>query len=128
MKRPCGLKCDGRHVLEGVPLQMNPCVVFDECFSHPMGADIRGSYIFDGILNGFRVVDEEYSGSYSRSNYKSALEPEVKAKMDDIYREEIANGKVIKVQDKPRCVHSLGAVAKSGGGYLWVSRRLLSHR
>ena len=96
VRRPCGCHCAGVHSLAGVPLQLNPCVVFDECFSHPLGQDIKGSYIFDGVLNGFRIVDEDYDGSYSRSNYDSVLKPLVKPQMDEIYRDELLNGKVIK--------------------------------
>ena len=114
--RPCGLSCAGRHSLAGVPLQLNPCKIFDECFGHPRGQDTRGSYIFDGVVNGFRIVDTSYDGSYFRTNYDSVKVPGVKAKLDELYRDELVHGKVIKVEDQPQCVHALGAISKPDGG------------
>ena len=113
--RPCGLYCKKYHGLSGVPLQLNPCVFFTECYSHPAGVDPKADYIFDGVLNGFRIVDKEYDGTYFRDNYNSIVGVKAKAKMDKLVSQELSCGKVIKVPNRPQCVHSLGAIHKPDG-------------
>ena len=110
--RPCGIECRGNHELGGMGLQLNPCVFFDECYSHKQGVDPEADFIFKGVLNGFTIVDEEFIDEYFRTNYSSIESKQAKAKMDKIVREELSCGKVQVVQNRPQCVHSLGAIDK----------------
>ena len=113
--RPCGLQCGNCHELGGLNTQLNPCVFFDECFNHPGGVDDKAVYLFTGVRDGFKIVDEGYSESYERSNYSSIIKPEAKRKMDKLVRKEMEEGVVYRVKDKPQCVHSLGAIYKQDG-------------
>ena len=81
--RPCGKVCDGVHFLDGCQLQLNPCVFYDKCFQNKM-VDPNTNYILDGIFHGFKIVDEDYIGSYFCSNYSSILLPQPKQEMSDI--------------------------------------------
>ena len=112
--RPCVGDCAGVHYVGGLRSQLNPCVFFDYCFGNP--SDDNGSYIFQGVSEGFRIVDPEYEGSYFCSNYDSVLHPSAKAEMDEIVRKELRLDKVSLVDSIPTCVHALGAIHKSDGG------------
>ena len=113
--RPCGSACVGTHFLSGCRLQLNPCVFFRECFEHESGVDPNAEYIFSGVLNGFDIVDEDFTGSYFCDNYDSILRPGVKTEMDRVVREELSSDKLSLVDNRPTCIHSLGAVAKGDG-------------
>ena len=114
--RPCGSDvCSGRHQLAGVPIQLNPCAFFAEGFCHPSSIDENASYIFEGVRDGFDIVDKDYDGSYFCSNYHLILDYEFRSQMDRNIADELRAGKVSLVSDRPRCVHSLGAVRKGNG-------------
>ena len=113
--RPCGVLCTGSHRLEGIQVQLNPCVFFDECFNHESGVDQEADFIFKGVSEGFRIVDPDFDESYCRSNYQSITKGKAKVKMDELVRKELLCGKVCKVHKKPSCVHSLGAIHKPDG-------------
>ena len=53
--RPCGLTCTGVHAVGGHRIQLNPSVVFDECFSHPAGIDVNTVYMFS-LVSGIRLI------------------------------------------------------------------------
>ena len=113
---PCDPRsCKGVHQLSGVPIQLNPCSFFRECFCHPGGIDENATYVFEGIRDGFAIVDQDFHGSYFCSNYQSILDPEFKTQMDKTVVEELEQGKVSRVGSRPTCVHSLGAIRKSNG-------------
>ena len=112
-RTPCGIKCEGSHHLAGCRLQLNPCAFFEECFMLYDKADVGCDYIFDGVCNGFKILDDEFSGSYHCSNYDSIMDIEFKQQMDQIVKEELSVDKVTLVDYVPTCVHSLGAVRKS---------------
>ena len=114
--RPCDMStCSRNHSLGGVQIQLNPCAFFAECFCHPNGIDEQASYIFQGIRDGFTIVDREFGGSYFCSNYSSILDVEFRSQMDDTIASELSEGKVSISVDRPRCVHALGAVKKGNG-------------
>ena len=114
--KPCGDgSCPVYHELAGVPIQLNPCAFFEECFSHPSGIDPRAGFIFEGVRDGFRIVDDSFCGSYFCENYQSILDEEFKDQMDHTIRQELRTGKVSLVDARPQCVHSLGAIRKGNG-------------
>ena len=88
---------------------------FKECFECG-SVDSNATYIFNGLCNGFDIVDNDFQGSYFCSNYDSILRPEVRTQMGDTVRQELMLDKLSLVHDAPTCVHSLGAVTKSDGG------------
>ena len=112
--RPCSIDCDNTHTLCGMNLQLNPCAFYDECMGFEE-VDTNFEFILNGVSNGFRIVDTDYSGSYLRSNYRSITKPGVKSQMDKLVRQELSDSKVHKVNCRPQCVHSLGAILKPDG-------------
>ena len=112
--RPCGRACLSLHTLKGCNLQLNPCAFFDECFC---GSEIdkNAPFIFQSVLEGFKIVDDSFDGSYFCSNYDSILDCEVRAEMDLILEKELFRDKVKFSIDRPQCVHALGAIKKSDG-------------
>ena len=114
--RPCREgNCSVKHELGGVPIQLNPCAFYDECFSAVGGQDPNAKYIFEWIRDGFKIVDDTFDGSYFFKNYDSILDPEFKSQMDSTIQSELESGKVSVVSDIPRCVHTLGTIRKSNG-------------
>ena len=114
--RPCPLgSCSGVHELEGVPIQLNPCAFYDECFSNLSGRDPNADYIFTGVRDGFKIVDDTFGGSYACNNYSSILDPEFRSQMDNNIEAELIRGKVSVVSDPPTCIRAMGAIRKSNG-------------
>ena len=114
--RPCADRlCPSVHTLDGVPIQLNPCAFYLECFCHSSGPDENAEYIFKGVRDGFDIVDEDFDGSYRCSNYQSIMDSEFRQQMDSTIEEELSEGKVSLAREVPQCIHSLGAVRKSNG-------------
>ena len=49
-------------------------------------------------------------------NYESITTGPAKEVMDSNIEEELREGRVSNVKEKPTCIHALGAVPKSSGG------------
>lgn len=106
------------HYVGNIPVQLNPCVFYRECYLHPGGVDENASFIFDGVLNGFRIVDEIATiGSYVRRNYSSILHGPFRSQMSDNIALEEQLGKISRVQSQPFCVHAMGGVKKKDGSF-----------
>ena len=112
---PCGKVCTGVHFVGGRRIQLNPCVFFHECFDWDQGMDVNSAFIMDGLLHGFRILDDDFVGGYFCSNYNSILDGTFKVQMDQTILAELDAEKITMVDSQPRCVHSLGAVSKSDG-------------
>ena len=46
------------HYLLGRKVQLSPCAFYRECYLHPSGVDCNADYIFSGVNDGFKIVDE----------------------------------------------------------------------
>ena len=108
----CGIRsqmniCNWRLMLNGGPER-----VFGE---NTMDTD--SYFLMDGLIHGFKLVDPgaEFD-SYLCENYKSASVT-ARVAINEIIIDELASGKLSVVQEKPYCVHALGAVLKPSGGY-----------
>lgn len=76
------------------------------------------SYLKSGILYGFKIMDDcELVQEYDNKNYSSVYSKEAKDVINEIITSELAEEKYILTDSKPKCIHSLGAVPKSGGGF-----------
>lgn len=112
----CCVKYPCSHTLGNVAIQLNPCMFFRECFQHPRGIDEKAHFIFDGILHGFKIVDDSsIIDSYCRSNYSSVTQGEFRDQMSTNIAIEQTNGKVSRVNSQPFCVHAIGGVRKKDG-------------
>lgn len=86
------------------------CVIFVDRI--PTEQELK---VFEVILHGADLVNSHVE-PYECGNYDSILTPENKEKMDDIVASEILSGAMSLVEDKPHCIHALGAVPKPDGG------------
>ena len=71
--------------------------------------------LFHNVCDGFKIVEDELDVSSLTNackNYLPVLTKENKPKMDKIIRKELSEGYMKVVDEKPKCIHSLGAVPK----------------
>lgn len=112
----CCQNNDCVHFVGNTPVQLNPCEFFRECYRHPGGVDENADFILSGILNGFRIVDEDAEiKSYFRSNYSSILQGSFMDQMSSNIELEEKLGKITRVDTRPYCVHAIGGVRKKDG-------------
>ena len=113
--------CSCSHVIGGEPAQLKPCRFL---YLYSL-ATAEGKNLFNplmsSIVDGAKVMDgsqEKEHISYDCKNYKSIFEGNNKSKLDKIIGSELSEGylKVILVDNKPDCIHSIGAVPKPDGG------------
>lgn len=108
--------CDCVHKLDDIKVQIKPCRLASVLFASQLPVSDDNWRLFNGITDGFDITDCPNMPSYDSKNYKSIADPIYKVKMDDIVRNELANGMISVSVDKPHCIRSLGAVPKPGGG------------
>lgn len=104
------------HTIGGVPVQLNPSAwMYELEFEND---HYLKSYIKDGICSGFGIVDSiENVPPYDSSNYPSVIHGEPKDYVDNLILTELRAGKYLVVENKPHCIHSLGAVKKGDNSY-----------
>ena len=79
--------------------------------------DPDAHFLLDGVCHGFKLTDPKSDiESYFCHNYESAT-VSARAEIDKIMCEEVRSGKLSRVNVQPHCVHSMGAVPKSSGGF-----------
>ena len=111
--------CSCNYKLHGEMLQLEPCR-----FAYLVSsgtAECKRAYepLLSDITDGFKIVDDNMDLGkmhYECENYKSVYDPENKSKLDSIIGKELAEGYLKIVQEKPTCIHSMGAVPKPEGG------------
>ena len=108
--------CSCDNEIGGVYCNLKPCRVGYFLFSGmcSLPSDYV-SRIWNGLCDGFKIVDETCEASYDCENYHSITEGDFKKEMSNLLMEELREGKVSMSETKPRCIHSLGAVPKSDG-------------
>lgn len=81
--------------------------------------DFDYEFILKGIANGFHIVpDISIVPPAECENYPSATNPIAKPLLDALFGDELAEGKLLLVHDRPRRVHAIGAVPKKGSDTL----------
>lgn len=81
---------------------------------HENDSNLR-NYLEYGVTNGFLIVDEcNNIAPYERTNYSSVLQGEAFDCVNKIVLDELEQGKYVIPNEKPYCIHSLGAVPKKG--------------
>ena len=86
--------------------------MFSDACTLPVGVV---NELWDGVCEGFRIVDDVDIPSYECSNYNSILNGDFERQMSDIILTDLESGGITQVVDKPHCVHSMGGVEKSDG-------------
>ena len=108
--------CDYQNLVGSVHCNLRPCRVggflFDGNCSLP-AEEVR--MIWDGLCDGFSLVDEGFSSSYECENYSSITDQKFCSEMSGLLSKELSEGKVSLCDVKPTCIHSKGAVPKSDG-------------
>ena len=110
--------CTCSTTLGPVCTQLKPCRAAQFLFGPgalDSVSDFDREFLWSGLNKGFAIVDEDCPSSYFCENYDSIMEDATHAEMCTLLQQEIADGKVVEVPDKPLCVHSLGAVRKANG-------------
>lgn len=98
--------------IENVSSQLDPAMWLEELRGD--GAwDPDTHYLLDGVVGGFRLLDEGAAiRPYMCENYKSCYGKKVKDTLNNLIDNEISQGKLSVVPERPICIHSLGAVMK----------------
>ena len=103
--------CDCVNVIGNVHCNLKPCRVafflFNGEFSLPQEDVDR---IWNGLCDGFPIVDMGFNSSYECANYHSITEGSFREEMSSLLCKELSEGKVSKCENKPQCIHALGAV------------------
>ena len=82
-----------------------------------MVGDPDESFILRGVSQGFDIIDPGATVlEATATNYKSAVGRENFAMVDNQVKVELAEGRYVKVESKPKIVSALGAIPKETGG------------
>ena len=113
-------KCTCEHFIGGVKAQLLPCRFAAYIFNN--GSDILPERweLFEGITDGFDIVDSNMQ-EYDCENYSSITSGPAREVMSDNIIEDLREGRISNVEEKPTCIHALGAVPKSSGGYRTIT-------
>ena len=110
--------CDCVHHIGDFPCQLKPCRAAPYLFGSSRLDTVSDSdrlYLWKGLTKGFEIVDADCPSVYHCENYDSITSHGAYEEMSALLRSELECHKVVDVDNKPRCVHSLGAVWKSNG-------------
>ena len=105
-------KCACQHFIGGVQSQLLPCRFATYLFANGPEVSTGNWELFEGITEGFDIVDSEVN-SYDCVNYESITSGPAKEVMESNIATELEEGRVSNVEEKPTCIHALGAVPKS---------------
>ena len=108
-------KCNCIYSIGGMACQLKPCRFASLIYLELEGREVKFEELLWHIADGFPIV-ETCVPPYECENYSSITSPENASKMDVIIARELAEGIISFSEEKPHCVHSLGAVPKAGGG------------
>ena len=111
--------CSCLHYIGNNIAQLKPCrfasyISGSSCNVFPHQPEMA-KYIWEGVLQGFKIIDDDCTTSYACNNYNSILDPGFYSEMCSIISEELREGLVSKVPTRPQCVHAMGGVPKSNG-------------
>ena len=107
--------CKCVYDIGGITSQLKPCRFASIIFNSEYSLEGKYADLLWYLTDGCPIVDSEID-PYECENYLSITEPCNKEKMDRILARELAEGMVSCVEDKPHCIHALGAVPKGTGG------------
>ena len=108
--------CSCVHKIGDSPSQLRPCRIGNFLFSNQCFLPNEHVFaIWNGICDGFKIVDDVDIPSYECQNYNSILGEKFSGEMSSILNSDLAEGRIKYVNSKPHCVHSLGGVEKVDG-------------
>lgn len=74
-------------------------------------------FLLQGVLKGFRIVDNTSIPTYECSNYRSCEVGQANDYLSRLFRQEINQGLLIPTRVRPHCVHAIGAIEKKDGTF-----------
>lgn len=102
----------GRHLIGGIPTQMK-LAAWEKELMLEEDKYLR-DFLYDGILNGFSIVDtDSVISSYDCKSYLSATQGQAKTFFDKLICKELNEFKYTRVAEQPYCIHSLGQLKKA---------------
>ena len=110
--------CKCVHLIDGKPAQLLPCrfAPFLSGSSNVLtDSDEDCQFIWEGVVQGFKIVNKNCETGYNCKNYNSILQKPFFEEMCNLIEDETISGKVSVTEIIPKCVHSLGGVEKSNG-------------
>ena len=107
--------CDCEFCIGGISSQLRPCRFASYILGRSESFKEKYLDLLWGVTDGFPIVDST-PPSYECENYNSITAPGPYEKMTSILLRELEEGYVTKVENKPYCVHALGAVPKGESG------------
>ena len=113
-------ECTCQHIIGGVKSQLLPCRFAAYLFASNRDISQENWELFKGITDGFDIVDSAVE-NYDCKNYSSITTGPAKEMMSVNIEEDIMEGRISNVEEKPICIHSLGAIPKSSGGYRTIT-------
>ena len=108
---PTSIRLTPRHLIGGYKSQMN-WSVWEYYLQYECDRDLA-DYISNGIRRGFDIVDTDSDiSSYFMGNYSSVYSGQAHDYINDLILSEIAEGKYVRADFVPKCIHALGAIPK----------------
>ena len=101
----------GKETSQLMPCRL-ACYLKQSCFNV---SSTEADFLWSGVTEGFKIIDDECSTTYECGNYKSILEKQFYGEYCEMLKDEISQGLVTELEHKPLCIHSLGGVEKSDG-------------
>ena len=113
-------ECDCQHFIGGVQAQLLPCRFAAYLFASDITLSPEDWELFEGLTDGFDIVDSPVE-NYDCKNYDSITSGPAREVMIANIEEDLVEGRISNVEEKPNCIHSQGAVPKSSGGYRTIT-------
>ena len=108
--------CDCTHSVGGFRVDLKPCRAAAFLFGGQCTLpSSMVTELWDGLCDGFRIVDDVQIPSYACKNYDSISKGKFYDEMSHVIRKELREGKIREVDTPPHCIHALGGVEKSNG-------------
>ena len=108
---PISIRLKPRHLIGGYKSQMN-MYVWEYYLQYEVDRELA-DYIANGIFHGFDIIDEDSNISpYYMENYSSVYSGQAHDYVSDLILSEISEGKYVRADFVPKCIHALGAIPK----------------
>lgn len=113
---PCYKDRTSRQKLGGITTSWN-IPAWEHELEHETDTALK-SYIYSAVKYGVLIVDHGVSiPQYDCSNYASAMTDPAFSFLNQLILKELDLNRLVLTENKPHCIHSIGAIPKSGGGW-----------
>ena len=108
--------CSCHNLVGGIHCDLKPCRVGHFLFGGECTLPSEWvTKIWNGLCDGFKIVDEGFDSTYECDNYLSITDSHFRSEMSKLLLKELSEGKVSACSEKPTCIHAMGAFPKSDG-------------